>query len=293
MVGIPDSILKRLLDVLLTCESFSDDRRLRSTFVNESIHLWQNDLPEADSPVQRARSTIDYLSDKINSDNGENGLILLLNVLKDQIDPKDDRHRRLRELSNELKTWQSETQVIPKQSNVDYIASEDTIALARLVQGLREFRKLHEKLDEWKELHNLLQTCVSSLTNLKNAAKRFRANPKAWDRETVEDLWETCRTDIGYLETFASNIKEIDIPFKSTDGKLTGPSWMIDLANLRNGLTTCLDEGHINTVYNSTSELWDAAFNALRDADKNLRDAAHEISMKYNITLAEYDNDYS
>ncbi|NJN11042.1 MAG: hypothetical protein HC815_24890 [Richelia sp. RM1_1_1] len=49
MAGIPSQLHNRLRNVLLECEQFESDRKLKTIFTNESLRPWRSGLPQADS----------------------------------------------------------------------------------------------------------------------------------------------------------------------------------------------------------------------------------------------------
>ncbi|MEC4815105.1 MAG: 5'-methylthioadenosine/S-adenosylhomocysteine nucleosidase [Scytonema sp. PMC 1069.18] len=104
MAGIPPQLLNRLRQVLLECEQFESDRKLRTIFTYEPLRPWRFSLPQADSLTSRVDNLIGFLVDKHRSDTKENALILFVQLLSDQIDAEDERHQQLANLASELES---------------------------------------------------------------------------------------------------------------------------------------------------------------------------------------------
>lgn len=98
---IPPELNKRLFDVLKRCGPFKKHDVLCALFADARIAAWHDDVPEADTPADRVRLTIDFLINKADS-NGQNGLVLFLHVLRDQTNPNDDCYLSLRDLADQI-----------------------------------------------------------------------------------------------------------------------------------------------------------------------------------------------
>lgn len=102
MAGIPSPLNQKVRTILLNCAPFDDNRQLRAIFADQRLSPWRNRLPEATSFAGRIDALIAFLHDKQRSDTGENGLVLLLQVLSERIDPADACHQQLATLAHEL-----------------------------------------------------------------------------------------------------------------------------------------------------------------------------------------------
>lgn len=100
--GIPLDLLSQLRETLLECEQFESDRQLRSVFAYARLKPWRNSLPQAASPTSRVDAVIDFLVNKRRSDTKENALVLLLRVLSNLIEERDELHQHLANLADEL-----------------------------------------------------------------------------------------------------------------------------------------------------------------------------------------------
>ncbi|MBK1989691.1 trypsin-like peptidase domain-containing protein [Sphaerospermopsis aphanizomenoides BCCUSP55] len=93
----------RLKQALLDCDQFKSHSRLFDFFdANESLKPWRDELPEVDNRAERAERVIAYLKYEYRRDTGENVLLILLHLLKRQIDPVKELHQTLSELIQEL-----------------------------------------------------------------------------------------------------------------------------------------------------------------------------------------------
>lgn len=171
------------------------------------------------------------------------------------------------------------------------IVPQDVEALDQLVWVLRELSRFHELLNEWKEVHNLLQECITSLTPLKGELESALEYSRRWRKASGLRLWGPCRTRLRQLESFARDIKYIDKPLRRDERTVHGPSWMIEIAALRDDLETCLKEGDPGMIYDLTVELWDTCYEHLYVADKRLRDTVGELHMLSSTILRSVEND--
>ncbi len=105
--GILPQLYQRLQTMLLGSNSFRSDSALSPLFVDSRISQWRDMLPSRDSPAERVQAVIEKLWGRYN-DRGENALVLLLYVLRDQTPPGDADHKQLAFLADELAaTFQS------------------------------------------------------------------------------------------------------------------------------------------------------------------------------------------
>ncbi|MBE8968810.1 trypsin-like peptidase domain-containing protein [Nostocales cyanobacterium LEGE 12452] len=93
----------RLKQALLDCDQFKSHSRLFDFFdADESLKPWRDELPEVDNRAERAERVIAYLKHEYRRDTGENVLLILLRLLKNQIDPVKPLYQTLSELIQEL-----------------------------------------------------------------------------------------------------------------------------------------------------------------------------------------------
>ena len=99
--GISPQLYGRLQTTLLRCGPFRSDNALAPLFVDSRISQWRDLLPSRDNPVERVQAVIEKLSERNNAQ-GENALVLLLCVLRDQTSADDACYAQLDALANEL-----------------------------------------------------------------------------------------------------------------------------------------------------------------------------------------------
>lgn len=99
--GIPASVLIEIRIVLLGIEFLESDTQLRSIFVDDRLRPWVYGLPQANSIDVRVSQIINYLHNKY-SDQNENGLLLLLQVLQERMDVRDQRYTSLEKVINSI-----------------------------------------------------------------------------------------------------------------------------------------------------------------------------------------------
>jgi hypothetical protein len=116
MAGISSELLFRLRQALALYSNaeFSSDQMLRAVFVDRKINIYQNSIPEANSPAQRIDLLIYYLVD--HSQDSKNGLVQFLEILADRY-KGDDSAGVLVVLARELKSDLRKTTLLQNDSS--------------------------------------------------------------------------------------------------------------------------------------------------------------------------------
>ena len=99
---ISTNLQANLRKTLLCCDELSDFQLLRATFVNKSIHAWQDRLRKANSASDQVNLLIDQLGQAYNSAD-ENALALFLQVLADTYDQGDKLFHDLKRLAEQVR----------------------------------------------------------------------------------------------------------------------------------------------------------------------------------------------
>jgi hypothetical protein len=166
-------------------------------------------------------------------------------------------------------------------SSVDFAQSKSSheidIASSISLAEVRNLREYYEVLNEWKELHNLLQEVMTSLDPLIGALQFALDKGQTWDLTFGLLLWRQVCIHLRRLESFAREVRYIDEPFDDTDGKLRGFKCMAEIAPLQRELDSSLNDGDATAGYSLAIELSAACLTHLYKADKRLRDIAGEI----------------
>jgi len=82
------NLYERLKMMLTHCDAFASNSALRALFTESRLCEWQAGLPYTRSRERRVAQTIHYLHGQYNTDH-ENGLVLLLQVLSEQVGLED------------------------------------------------------------------------------------------------------------------------------------------------------------------------------------------------------------
>lgn len=101
--GLPPAVYRRLHRSLLDCGPFDSDHMLRAAFVDERIRMWRDALPQTNSRQTRVKAVIDFLYHRSNK-SGENGLVLMLQTLRDQTEAEDACRKEMTELASLIAT---------------------------------------------------------------------------------------------------------------------------------------------------------------------------------------------
>lgn len=102
MPGIPDLLFVRVRDALLDSGACANEGALRAVFTHEWLQPWQNDVPQANSPGERAKQVISVFHAVTHQSRMESVLVLLLRVLAMGFNEADARKARLSTLADEL-----------------------------------------------------------------------------------------------------------------------------------------------------------------------------------------------
>lgn len=103
MPGIPREIYPKLKQTLSDCDQFRSHDRLIDFFdANEELKPWCDALPEVGNKNERAERVISYLVEQYRSDTKENVLLILLRLLRDQVEPVKQIYQTLSERLQEL-----------------------------------------------------------------------------------------------------------------------------------------------------------------------------------------------
>ncbi|MBN2391406.1 MAG: hypothetical protein JXR84_11815 [Anaerolineae bacterium] len=100
--ALPPALLSDLKKTLRATEYFDSDARLTTLFVDERIVPWRYRCTASSSKGERVDFLITLLHDNYNTE-GDNALILFLEVLKDEYTTQDAMHDKIKRLIRRLK----------------------------------------------------------------------------------------------------------------------------------------------------------------------------------------------
>lgn len=148
---------------------------------------------------------------------------------------------------------------------------------------LNEFNLLHEQLEEWKEVHNLLQdlqnffapcrSYIYAFRRLKNSVERQQEEEKLLYQIEVE--WRPCKRVLRRMEEFATGILAIGEPFAAGTDK--GPDWYLRPLFIAKQLDRAIFNSDLITLRENLSEFGDLVDQYLYLADKELLKVANSI----------------
>lgn len=101
MAGISPSLLTDLRATLLSCGPFRQPEELQALFVDKRLYPWRTQIPQANSEAGRLSAVIDTLLERKNKQ-GENALVLFIQVLSERLDEADFCHEQLTGLAARL-----------------------------------------------------------------------------------------------------------------------------------------------------------------------------------------------
>lgn len=150
---------------------------------------------------------------------------------------------------------------------------------------LNRFNLLHAQLQEWKEVHNLLQDiqtsfapCRSYIYTLGRLNARADSAPPELERTLyeVEVEWRPCRRMLNRLEKTAASIETIGTPYDPQTEQ--GPDWFVIPENAGTEIDKALFNDNPTALAERLSVFGDQVDQFLYLADKALRDVVVEIN---------------
>jgi hypothetical protein len=184
-----------------------------------------------------------------------------------------------------LDTTYSPERVLELQSEILAEADESVrsafVELTYQVQAyLNEFDVLHAQLEEWKDVHSLMQDLQNHFAPARSYIFAFGGQTLAKrERERllyqVEVEWRPAKRVLRRLEDLAKNIVAIGEAYDSS-GK--GPGWYLEVKQEADGLDRALFEDNVVAFLESLSTLGDLIDQQLYMADKSLRQVAMSIA---------------
>lgn len=150
---------------------------------------------------------------------------------------------------------------------------------------LNRFNLLHAQLQEWKEVHNLLQDIQTSFAPCRSyifTLGRLNARPDPAPRELertlyeVEVEWRPCRRMLRRLEHVAANIETIGDPYDAQAER--GPEWFLVPQKAGTEVDKALFNDDSAALAERLSVFGDQVDQFLYLADKALRDVVVEIN---------------
>lgn len=135
-----------------------------------------------------------------------------------------------------------------------------------------------EKLNEWKELHNLLQGLLISFGPFHRQVDLVYAGRGIMDLPSLETNLHPCDTQIAKLISFAATINCIGKRYEEARDGLRGERWVLDVVTAHRRIKAVLKEKGDSHVLSNLANEFDSICNAYLDyADKELRRTASRL----------------
>jgi hypothetical protein len=183
-------------------------------------------------------------------------------------------HKRVRELQ---KSILADSQPSVRDAFVEFIQQVEAY--------LNRFNLLQEQLEEWKEVHNLLQDlqidfapCRSYIFILGRLASSAPSAQREQERTLyeVEVEWRPCKRTLGKLERLAASIQVIGEPYNTESG--SGPDWFCVPWQIGTKIDRALFDDDAPVLTEQLSAFGDQIDQSLYLADKALRDVVTKIN---------------
>jgi len=139
-----------------------------------------------------------------------------------------------------------------------------------------EIKRRSGALQEWKEVHNLLQDLLTSFDSFHQRVL-FLTDLNDGVRRQLQMDWDSCEWHILRLTRFASTLAYIDRPFREDAEGREGPLWLINLREHQALVKAALRGGTLQELRERVSDMGHHCKLYLIDADKALRTVATEL----------------
>ncbi len=160
---------------------------------------------------------------------------------------------------------------------------ESKPAFEHLLEDLRQLIEHHETLQEWKDLHHRLHTCLIRLGPFKTEVELiYNSVGYYWDAKRGKRLWNPFKDEFESLMDFAKRINRIGTKgFYENDHVWGGESWVVEIVRAINDVQDLVGIGGVDVeeLHDRTIELARTYNRYLRDSDFHLRDVASKISV--------------
>ena len=219
--------LDYLVEEILRCGCFNTDESFRAIFVDQRIGLWRSELPEMSNLRQQVHITVEFLCDKFTS-SGQNGLVLLLLVLRDRLAVDDGCCAVLQQLASSIEQQLESMSMIeiPEQNVYSSVVKLPSSLRKKALTTLRWYSPFEYswelqfifglgELDPWKDLFPNL----TSLANWENVVIDFLScryhsngeNALVLFLETLSESWSTSEYRKETRE-LANDVRKILVP---------------------------------------------------------------------------------
>ncbi len=160
------------------------------------------------------------------------------------------------------------------------IPTEQTDAVERLINALRQL-SLHQKVvNELKCVHNILHKLETALATLESSIRVAVMQKKIFNFYTIEETWRIAiRPQIRDLQYFASQeMKFLEEPrFMVTVDGIVGPSWFVDLFVIQNDFEMSLKERNNKEIYELACNVVDECREQMFRVDRQLLEAINRL----------------
>lgn len=184
-----------------------------------------------------------------------------------------------------LDTTYSPERVLQLQSEIlaeagDSVRSAFVELTYQVEAYLNEFDVLHAQLEEWKEVHSLVQDLQNHFAPARSYIYAFGGQtlPKKEQERLlyqIEVEWRPSKRVLRRLEELAKSIVAIG---EAYDGAKKGPGWYLEVKSEADKLDKALFDDNVAALLESISVLGDLIDQQLYLADKSLRQVATSIS---------------
>jgi len=127
-----------------------------------------------------------------------------------------------------------------------------------LDKTLSDFRRYHEQLHEYKELHNAINEILVAFEQFKAEIDRSNSRRSIPKLSLLRDLWRPVSMSVVSLLSWSQNIKNIGKPYQKLEDKSkSGEEWAIQFSELQSRINEHLGmDDHLGVNEYSKKEIY-------------------------------------
>lgn len=132
------------------------------------------------------------------------------------------------------------TEIEPEESRTDMprlmdvlrrTLPEDDSTLQYLTNLIDRLKDTHERLNDWRELHNQLNEILYNFGQFSREVERLAVYHEDPEPETIGIHWRPVAQKVAFLLDWASapHSVVVDTPFARLEDRIIGPTWAVEL----------------------------------------------------------------
>ncbi|MBN1875150.1 MAG: CHAT domain-containing protein [Anaerolineae bacterium] len=150
MSGVPPYLHNQLIAVLNECGTFDNQEHLEAVFNDPRLRVWKNNVPSASTRAARVQLIVSTLIDAWDT-HEQNGLVMLLFVLKDLAPPETACYRRLADLAPQLEQAIINERIAACEQDLKQLQEHLDRGWADPTYGANRKKELNAQIERWQK----------------------------------------------------------------------------------------------------------------------------------------------